>query len=264
MTRNLKALGLALVAMLALGAIGAQGASAVVEHSFRSDAANGRTVLTGSMETSTKDVFSATAGLPVECSVGTFSGTVSGNTVDEVTVHPKYSSCKSPIDSDIMVDTGGCNYVFDSDTTEDAAHSAGTEHARVRLECESAHSATPHAIKITAEGCTISFEITHASSVEVNQSLHGVTYKTLSSADSHSDKSALTVTSTVKTIKYTAEKGSFCGLAGHPAATYSNGTYTGKASVTGYEDDQTPTGSLTDGTSWAHKTQVNISLSTPT
>ena len=268
MTRNLKAFGLALVAAMALGAIGAQGASASIDHEFESDAVNKKTVLTGSMEPSTKDVFSATAGLDVTCSVGTFSGTIEGNTVDQVTVHPKYSSCESSLGG-LSVDTAGCNYVFDSDTTEDATHSAGTEHASVTLECESAHSASPHKIRITAPGCTITFETTHAGSVVVNHSLHGVTYTNLDSDghaghESENSKSAITVTSTVKTIKYTAEAGSFCGLAGHPAGTYNNGTYSGKATVTGYEDISSPTGTTTDGTTWHHGNQVNIWLSDTT
>jgi hypothetical protein len=253
MTRNLKAFGLALVAAMALGAIGAQTASAVVEHSFRSPVEN--TVLTGSFDPSTGNhVFTATSGLIVECSAGTFSGTNVGKVLDRVTVHPKYSGCTSSL-GNVTVDTDGCNYTFYSNTTEDAAHSPGTEHAAVGLECESSH-----AIEITAPGCNLAFSAAH-SGTPVNQSLHGVRYTQLSS---HSGKHAITVYATVKTIKYIATSGSLCGLAGHPAGTYSNGTYTGKASVTGYEDSAHSGGSTTTGTTWTHGNQVDITISTPT
>ena len=265
MTRNLKALGLALVAAMALSAIGAQGASAVVEHSFRSDSATGSTILTGSIETSTKDKFFPSAGsTPIECSVGTFSGTVSENPADTVTVHPKYSSCKLG-NATAHVTTEGCNYIFDSDTTQATSHSTSSEHAAVSIECESTHEIT-----VTVTGICVLHFTDESSSSPVNQSLHGVRYTNLdgsSAADAkHSSKSAITVTSTVRTIHYTATAGSFCGLGGISAGTHTTGEYEGVSSVTGYEHSANTvvTGSTTSGTTWHHSTQVNISISTPT
>ena len=265
MTLNLKAFGLALVAALAIGAIGAQAASAAVNHSFNSDVES--TVLTGHNEdsgsSSSPHVFSAGA-TEVKCTTATFEGTNVGKERDTVTVHPKYSSCKFSGNNAATVDTGGCNYVFDSDTTEDAVHSPSEEHASVTLECESAHSENPHRIEITTGLCNLSFETTHASSVVVNHELQGATYTNLdkeSGADeSHSGKSSITVDATVNTIKFTATAGSFCGLGGLPAGTHSNGEYTGTATVTGYEDG-TATGSTTNGFTWHHGNQVNIWVS---
>ena len=254
MTRNLKALGLTLVAAMALGAIGAQGASAV-NHEFKSSAAE--TVLTGHAESGTHK-FTATAGVFTECTNATFEGENNGFTRNTVTVHPTYSSCNlsGGAESNVVVDTGGCNFVFGSDTEASAAHFSAQEHARTGLECEGAHSASPHVIEITAPGCRIAFEETHANSVEVNQSLLGVNYTNVESHGSHSKK-AITVNATVRTIRYTVTSGSFCGLIGHAAGTYSSGSYDGKASVTGYEKG-TPTGSTTNGFSWNHGTQTNI------
>jgi hypothetical protein len=258
MTRNLKAFGLALVAMLAIGAIGAQAASAVVEHSFRSSAANEDTVLTGKSESysssqTSQHIFTATAGLTVECDA-TFVGRNIGNPLDTVAVRPTYTNCKD----NATVTNTGCQYVFDSDTTQASGHSASSEHAAVSLDCEHQHY-----IEVTKPGCKLRFEDTHTGvQGTVNQSIHGVRYTQLSS---HSGKHALTVKATAKTITYTVLAGSFCGLAGHGAGTYHNGTYDGTAEVTGFEfSTKTGGSSLTTGTTYSHSAQVDITLSTPT
>ena len=250
MTRNLKALGLALVAAMALGVIGAQGASAAVEHTFKSGSAD--TVLTGQNESystgGSKHIFTATPGLTVECDA-TFSWTNLDEERDTVTVRPTYSSCGG----EVTVTNSGCLYEFDSDTTQASGHSTSSEHASVNLNC--AHQ---HHIQINRPGCNITFEDTHtSSSTTVNQSLHGVRYTQLSS---HSGKHALTVNATVKTIKYTVLSGSFCGLAGHPAGTYSSGEYAGTASVTGFVAS-TGSNDATNGTTWTHGAQVDLTIS---
>ena len=268
MTRNLKALGLALVAAMAIGAFGAQGASA---HQFTSDSDSAKTTLTGFNESYTDTIedpkvsesrhkFTATAGLEVLCDAE-FAGTVAGNSVDTVTVHPKYHNCTFKGEP-ATVDTGGCNYVFGSDTTVNT-HPSGT-HASVTLECESAHEASPHTIKVTTSFCNLQFETTAPASTVVNHSLHGVTYTNLDQAsgadEKHSSKSAITVNATVRTITYTVLGGSFCGLSGHAAGTYTNGSYDGLATVTGYKDSSSSGGSTTNGFTWTHGAQVNISV----
>jgi hypothetical protein len=260
MTRNLKAFGLALVAMLAFAGIAAQGASAVVEHSFRLGA--NKTVLTGKNHSyttgSSKDVFTATGGVTVECD-GTYENTEEGTTKDTLTVHPKYHNCKA-FGGNASVDTNGCNYVFDSDTTQANGHSTSSEHAAVSLECMAGHH-----ILVTGPGCNLTFSANH-SSVSVNQSLHGVRYTQLVS---HSDpggvsKHALTVKATVRTVHYTVLGGSLCGLVGHPAGTYSNGSLDGAGSLTAYTDSTPVSGSTTLGQVWSHGAQVDLTISTPT
>lgn len=255
MSRNLNAFGLALVAAMALGAIGAQGASAVVAHSFRSDVED--TVLTAAAEG--KEKLTLTAGVFVECSDVTFEGTNVGTLRDTLTVHPTYASCNlsGGAESNVTVHTGGCNFELDSDTTTNT-HPSG-DHASVSLACTSSHSASPHKIEITAPGCNIAFETTHAGNVLVNHSLHGLRYTNLSN---HSGKNAGTVTATVRTISYTVTSGSFCGLIGHGAGTYSNASYDGKSTVTGYQAG-TGTGSATNGFTWHHGAQINITVSSP-
>jgi hypothetical protein len=262
MIRNLKALGLALVAMVAFGAFAAQGASAATEHSFRSDTND--TVLTGQIDGSGTHKFTATANVFTECTVATFSGTNAGQIRDTVTVHPKYSSCNlsGGAESNVTVHTGGCNFVFDSDTDVSAAHFSAEEHATAALECESAHSADPHEIEITAPGCRMAFSVTHASSATVNQSIRGIRYTNTT----HSGKSTLTVKATARTIAYNVTAGSFCGLIGHGPGTYTNGSYDGLTSVTGYVGstrDESASSNTTNGFTWNHGAQTNISIETP-
>jgi hypothetical protein len=245
MTRNLKTLGLALVAMLAIGAIGAQVASAVVEHSFRSGAdetvATARTESYGNAEHKSMDVLTTTAGLTVEC-YGTYEGKVVGKIVDQVTVHPKYSTCTP---NGTVVHTDGCNLVFDSDTDTSNGHFSTEEHAQATLECEAGH-----VIEITRPGCNIAV---------APQTVRGARYTYVT----HSSKSALTGAITFRTLTYTATAGSFCGISGHAAGVYTNGKIDGKVEATGYEAG-TATGSTTSGTTWIHGSQTNISISTPT
>ena len=253
MTRNLKALGLALVAMLALGAIGAQGASAVVEHSFRSGAAD--FVLTGQNESygsgNSKHVIWATPGLKVECDA-TFIGRNAGVTVDTVAIRPTYSNCGAGV----SVHNTGCQLVFDSETEQAPSHSASSEHAKVNLDCEHKHY-----IEVTANGCNFALYDT-LDNTTINQSASGVRYTQLSN---HSSKHALTVNATIKTIKHVATAGSFCGLVGHAAGAYSTGMYEGFTTVTNYKFSTKTSGDdLTTGTTYSHGEQVDLTISTPT
>jgi hypothetical protein len=249
MTRNLKAFGLALMAAMAIGVIGAQAASAATEHSFRSGAAE--TVLTGQTESygnaehKSIEVFRFTAGLTIEC-YATYEGKQIGTTLDEVTVHQKYSTCTP---NGTVVETDGCNYRFDSDTDVSSGHFSAQEHAQRTFECE---GSTHPGIEYTRPGCTTFIP---------PQTVRGIRYTQLAN---HSGKHALTVTATLRTIDYTVTSGSFCGLAGHGAGTYTNGITDTKFEVTGFVAGASPSGSTTAGTTWTHGAQVDLTLSTPT
>ena len=248
MTRNLKALGLALVAALVLGALGAQGAAAAESHSFKSDADNEITVLTGQNEGN--HIFRAgTGGAATTCTVATFSGTQAiGNNLNTVTVHPKYDSCTFGVG--VTVTTGGCNYMLASDTT--ANPHFGGEYAAMSVECESTHD-----IKIDA-ACVLTFTGNTS-----NQSLHGVRYTNLSSAQSHSSNSAVTLSARVGQIQYHTIGGLACNAIGKPEGTYTDGIYEGSVSMTGFKDNPSvpAMGSTTNGTTWTHSSQVNIAVS---
>jgi hypothetical protein len=137
MIRNLKALGLALVALVALSAVVAGSASAAGER-FHSEVEP--TIITG---TSTNTHVFAASGATVECTGATFSGTSTLKTETTQTVHPTYSGCTF-FGEPASVDTTGCNYVFESETV------AGKMPAEI--ECTAGY-----AIKVTSPGCTLTF-----------------------------------------------------------------------------------------------------------
>jgi hypothetical protein len=146
MTRNLKALGLALLAVFALGAIGAQAGSA---HEFKSDGQ--RSVITG--KNVGAHTFQIGAAGIVSCANAKFEGTVdagAGKTeVDEITIKPTYTNCTfgGQVASVFFND---CAYVYDSDTSADPE---GGESATVKIEC-----AANHSIEIHTVNCTITIK----------------------------------------------------------------------------------------------------------
>jgi len=116
MIRNYKAFGLALVAMLALGAFVAQAASAkplTVE-----GVAKGSTVhFTGDQETGHK--FTSDSGT-VTCAKAVFDATaVTGESgaINELTVEPTYSSCTAFGFATAHVNMTGCTYTFTTPTS---------------------------------------------------------------------------------------------------------------------------------------------------
>jgi hypothetical protein len=107
MIRNLKVLGLSLVAMVALGATMASGAIAA---EFHSNAAN--TVLKG---VSTNDHVFDAAGSTITCTEAEFNGTQVGETAPDVTMTASYGGCSVSIlgfKIGANVEMNGCAYTF--------------------------------------------------------------------------------------------------------------------------------------------------------
>lgn len=110
MKLNLKVLGLAVVAALALTAVVASGAQAAEFHSETTP-----TNLTG---TSTGNhVFNA-AGAKITCKNATFTGQQTGLVTSEVTVGATYSNC-SFLFFNVNVNMHGCEYKFHSNNSVD-------------------------------------------------------------------------------------------------------------------------------------------------
>jgi hypothetical protein len=244
MIRNLKAFGLALIAVFALSAVAASGASAA-DHEFTSNSQNGLTDLTGETEEGVKPTLSA-AGIEVECEKGTYAGTVEGNSVGEVTVHPTYDGpCKTSISENVDVNTDGCDYKLTGETNEEGD-------AKVYIECTEGHDITIHD---TTFGIVMH--------IGAQGPLTGAHYNNIEEVGHE----AVTVNATVEGITTTCTdtegttNGGFCFLLeeeGH----VNNGFYEDKVEVTGYED----TGNFTkDSTThvWSgtHGGQVDISVS---
>ncbi len=220
MIRNLKVLGLALAAVFAMSAMAAQAAMASGEL-FHSD--EDPTVITASNAGFGNHVFTA-GGISVECENATFTGTQSGTTGEELTVHPTYSgNCTAAGVVAATVTTTGCNYILYSETGENT-HTSTTD-APVKIECEEGKKIT-----IDAAKCRIT--------IDPNQTVRGVKYVGEGGTTETED---LRVVASVDTIGYEAENltglGFKCGTLGfETGVTLTNASYTGTVTAKGYED----------------------------
>jgi hypothetical protein len=197
MTGNLKVLGLALLALFALGAVAASSASAVPF--FHSD--KEKTVLTAEGTGATFGTKSSI--ISVTCKKEIFSGTTNEKTVTSVTVHPTYKECKAEPFGNATVTTTGCNYILYAETTQHpkTPELGGEEtDSPVELECEAGK-----AITIAAPGCTITI------TTKAGEKLHGVIYDNENNLET--EKRDVKVTVTVDKIKYKSA-GFGCGLGG--------------------------------------------------
>jgi hypothetical protein len=198
MMRNLKALGLALVAVFAMSAVAASAAQA--EHKFTSESTT--TYLLG--EQKTKNVFT-TSGGTVECTGAKFEGgPFSGTELKSVTIHPTYTGCTA-FGLNATVETTGCNYIIEAAGKE--------EMGTAKVECEEGKL-----IRIKPLGC------------EVTVGPQTPTTPTVSFTNESTGKTAdVLVTAEVGGITYTSS-GFPCGPSG------TNGTYTGSVTTKGYSD----------------------------
>jgi hypothetical protein len=165
MIRNLRVLGLALVAVCAFAAVSASSASAVTH---KLTCAEATCVITGT-QVGTPHVFGAKSSpnLEVSCTAATFGPTTISSGATSITIHPVYTGCTGG-GFGVTVDTTGCNYIL-SGETETYFDTNGVdkgEDATVGVECTAGNS-----IKITAAlGCTLTIGQTN------NEHLLGVRY----------------------------------------------------------------------------------------
>jgi hypothetical protein len=204
MLKNLKALGLALVAVLALGAVAANAAQAAEAH-FTAE--TGTAKLTGHSE---ENKFVTNQGT-VNCT-GAFEGPVTELTNTAQTVRATYSRCRALFGVEPTINMNGCDYVFHPGTY--GAVGSGTSNGSVDIVC-----AVGREISITTPSCTIT--------VPAQTGLRNVHYQ---NGTASSGKSDITMTAEVTAIRY-KWSGPFCigGTTGEAA----NGTYNTTVTVTG-------------------------------
>jgi hypothetical protein len=196
MTRKLKALGLAFVAVLAFGALSATAASAAT--SFHSEQAH--TIIDGTQPVAEDDVFTVKAGT-VKCTSATYSGTTEAATTTTVKVTPAYSGCTAFGFVSTPVDVpAGCTYTFNA-TNDDLA-----------IAC------TGSPITVTAFNCHVKVGTQTATS--------GISYSTAGSGTARD----VTVKANITGLKYTQESKSFPGCTN---GTFEDGKYVGSGTVTG-------------------------------
>jgi hypothetical protein len=111
--RTLKAFGLALVAVFAMGA-GAAASASAAQHQFHSGSAN----MTLTVSSNVIQAFQyETSGETVKCTTVGGSGEVSGKqTTTEITFKPTFSNCSFPNPfTTVQIDMNDCDYLFTID-----------------------------------------------------------------------------------------------------------------------------------------------------
>ena len=220
MIRNLKVLGLAVVAIFAMSAMVASAASA--SYWFKSDAAAGKTTtLKGeqikreiSKEVFANDEFTTTAGI-VKCTAATYTGSAVGPTQTSVTLHPVYTGCTA-FGFTAEVTTTGCNYVFDVTATNFAATTT--------IECETGKEITVVAKLAGVTKCTVHIGAQDAGTITLTNATKGSGVK-----DIHADINI------ASGISYTETAGTGAGACANGGA--ATGSYIGTATISGFNEE---------------------------
>jgi hypothetical protein len=216
MTRNLKALGLALVAVFAMSAVAASSAPAL-----HFTGGTGITKVDGAQVG--LNVFTAN-GSPIECEEATFSGTVVATTTTEQTITPTYNKCRFASKTvNTTVDMNGCAFIL---TIPNAANVNNPVH----VECPTGTGTITHngvantkVIIVTIPGlCEFTIP-------EQTPTTGGVKYE----AGTSGGKKDVTVNASITGIHYTTHGN--CQILSGKATdfTWSDGTYNGKITFTG-------------------------------
>lgn len=203
--RNIKILGLALVAMFSMSAVMAMSASADTLTAGAYPA-----TLTGTAEPEFTDQFKTTAGT-VKCPDAHYDGTITGpvTTSGKVVFTPTYSNCTG-FGFPAVVDHNRCNYEF-----KVLAGTTGT----VNLECTSPDEITITAISAGVTKCTVH--------VPSQTDIPGtIKYTNIASG--------ITLEVNLTGIKYTHTAGT--GIGACPNGSATNGTLEAKATVAASTD----------------------------
>jgi hypothetical protein len=219
MTRNLKVLGLALVAMLAMSGMAASSASASFsstdEHTFLTASGNAQ------------QFFVTPGGRGFRCesiTTNTNTSTIleADKTAEQTTVGPQYSNCTTENPSGLQAhfEPTGCHYLF---TDETNAQGRAPVHIVCEQETEEIHT------KVTAlKLVCLTIPGTNTANVGTgethNQNLTGVTY---TNNGNHVDFST-----NITGITTTTQGG--CQAEGEPTI-HHDGTYTGNVTVSGHD-----------------------------
>lgn len=232
MNHKLKVLGLALFAVLAVGAMTASGASA---HKFASNVNTAYLTAEADPDGGGTQSFWTTTAEPnehLDCTNvnvnGMFTGEGGGTEATSVTVEPLYTGCtatKPGLGTVAMTMTPhGCTYKFTGVTSKDITNK---ESAEVHLECP-----------VGVTGIETDVTALKISCVDIEpQTLHGVTY-----VNRNTGKEEITIELDIHGIHSTTTETAACD-----EGTHTNGLYKGNITVKGYEDA-------------AHTKQANITI----
>ena len=216
MTRTLKALGLAILAVCAF-AVAASSASAAVDKLRCGTPEISSCDITGTGATT----FRTKAGGPsITCATQEYSASIT-SVAEEVAITPHYTGC-TVLGSATTIDTTGCTFLITGTTTatNDTSGVARGNTLAAHLRCTAGN-----AIKTTA-ACPITFT---GAAGGLNQNLHGIKLDTEGSGSTDD----LKLTIEVDNIHYETPGGFFCNIAGL-GTTGNDAFLTGTATVKGY------------------------------
>ncbi|HEX2393161.1 MAG TPA: hypothetical protein VHI77_09610 [Solirubrobacterales bacterium] len=252
MKGKLKALGLALTAMFALGALLAQSAQAV-EHTFNLEAE--RTVLTGGFDPGFKDK-TKIGNVTLVCNSAKFEGTAVGKTNDEITLTPTYGSTVAPsgcsaegTGTEFIKHTNHCAYKLDSDTV--LTPGTTEEHAPLEIEC-SGEAENEITLTLPSIGVTIH--------TPAQKPADGVVYTNIGTGSTRE----ITVHMTLKNLRGKCT-GVNCFLIGLTnGGEFTTAECTGTETIAGFEDKGTEqTGTEKTTPILKEGAQVGVFLTTP-
>jgi hypothetical protein len=232
MIRNLKALGLSLVALFAMSAIGASSASAV---DVLTVGTGTNALVTGVGQT--HEIEYEPNGITFfQCTTAKFAATVqNGDSV--TTVDVKYegtlnetphnmADCNSDL-GEMLVDTTGCGYQITGETTGSDPNGSATKDATIWVHCEGENK-----IKITRTNTNVVVTVPPQTPTK-----GGVVY---TNVPNHDGNHAVNIRATVTGVTASCAPTFTCTLGGLPH--HSNiYKYTGDVTMTAYED-RTPKG----------------------
>jgi hypothetical protein len=224
MTRNLKALGLALVAVLALSAVAASGAAAQTEHKLRTSA--GQTAHFTFKAENTQLIKSSTNDTKFHsCNEVSAKGTFNDGAKEFTATNVVYSGNCVAVEGEKEVlatpEFTECDYLFTGKTT--AGNPTGGEHASYHIKCpvgQAIHT------KVTALKL-------NCITVDAQEVPDAVRYKTQVTEGGRED---ITIEITAHNIEVTTPDTAACPTGTGGPITHKDGLYTGNISVTGYKD----------------------------
>jgi hypothetical protein len=180
---------------------------------------------------------------------GTYAGTSTGNTTEEITLHPTYDGPCSFGTVPFTIDTDGCDYVLTGRTD-------GGADATFSVECTTGKEITITLWIVANHASQPADMVLH---IPAQGPLKGIHYTNKNTAENAAGSEAVTVKATVNGIHATCT-GEFCFLVG--GNTLTEAVYTDDVVVTGYAD----TGGFTKNSTthvWSgtHGSQFHISVS---
>jgi hypothetical protein len=236
---TLKALGLALVAALAMSVFAAGAAQAEsTEFTAEGEVAS---VAKGSQEEGQANYFEGTSEEKVECSTADYQSTLGAGSTT-ITVTPHYSGC-SKGGTGVSVTLNGCHYIFHTPTTETHGEETTQIPATSDVVC-------PEGNSITISG-PFGICVDH---IEPQAGLEGVTFTNIENAEGDQ----VTVDVNIKDqIAFNHTDTAFCPWTA--TETRTDGDFVSSVLMTGYTDpNELTTGPTGEETTYKEGTRIGI------